>query len=47
MRICDDGNYRDMTPEEEMAAQNTQAPDDTAVLIDDAEALDILLGGAE
>lgn len=46
MRICDDGNYRDMTPEEEMAAQNTPAPD-TAVLIDDAEAMEILLGGAE
>lgn len=47
MRIYDHGVYRDATPEEIEAFDNTPAPGTQEEDIDDAEAYGIIFGGAE
>lgn len=44
MRICDNGVYRDTTPEEESAWENTPEPGSEDEELDDTELVNILLG---
>ena len=48
MRVCEDGSYRDMTPEEEAeAARIAQEEAQKEQYVSDEEALSILLGVTE
>lgn len=46
MIICDNGVYREATPEEQAVWENTPPPEEL-VLIEKAEAFDIIFGSAE
>ena len=47
MRICDNGVYRDATPEEIEEFNKIPEPGSIEADLDDAEAFDIIFGGAE